>query len=180
MLLPLEVISGYLEKLTQAIIDSILAPYRQEIPIAQNTTGNVTSNITKVLYKTDFQDPPDILKVRLNLFSVKPFTPVKIRFCVSRASQDLNRKAVYPACQSDDFRALINSSLLKIRFCVSRASQDLNRKAVYPACQSDDFRALINSSLLVGGKATSLVFEFMSDSKWTGYISSVIVFRLAV
>ena len=74
VLLPLEVVSGYLEKLTDAIVKSILAPYRQEIPIAQNTTGNVTSNITEVSYETNFQDPPDILKVCLNRCSnkVKP------------------------------------------------------------------------------------------------------------
>ena len=58
ILLPLEVITGFLEKMTKAIVDSLLSPYKTVV--AQTTA---TGNETIVTFNTNFQDPPDILKV---------------------------------------------------------------------------------------------------------------------
>ena len=61
ILLPLEVVSGYLEVMTQAIVDSLLSGFRTVVPVGPDV-GNATGNST-IIYKSNFQDPPDILKV---------------------------------------------------------------------------------------------------------------------
>ena len=58
ILLPIEVVTGYLEKMTLAIVESLLSQFRVDAP---KVTGNAT-NLTEVTYSANF-DPPDILKV---------------------------------------------------------------------------------------------------------------------